>query len=226
MPRLAHARAIAAPIALSLALGASLAPKSLAADAASTATASPASTTTTMTANAAHGPADGWTSTTHLGFGLVDRSSTGFDDVAGSVVFLDLAHALGPDLDVGLRTLAQGAKRPDSEFYRLGAGPFASLRLTEAWSVQVAVQVFKETGLGDDGEAAYHSRGRALMLGWERLFQITRRVELGWGGFAAWHQGDMSTVAGVAPQTSRRYEGVAHNVGMSRGVELALRLAL
>src|SRR5688572_2432048 len=65
-------------------------------------------------------------SAAHIGFGVVGGSSTGFDRASGSLVFFDVARRLGDALDVGLRSLGEGGRTHDSEFYRMGAGPLIS----------------------------------------------------------------------------------------------------
>jgi hypothetical protein len=164
-------------------------------------------------------------STAHLGFAVADQSSTGFEKVSGSVAFLDVTYGVTPRLQLGMRSLAQGGRR-DGEFYRMGAGPLVNVALTTDWSAQVAYGFFKETGLDADGETAYKSRGRNLMVGWEQRNSLTPRLDLLWGGFFCQHSGDVETAAAVSPAGQTRFAAATTNKGLTHGLEIALRMSL
>jgi hypothetical protein len=165
-----------------------------------------------------------WTTSTHLGFAVVQQSTTGFDDVAGSLVFLDLTHPLpfgNGRIELGLRTLAEGGQTQEGEFYRMGAGPMAGYRVSDRWTLHVSGQGFRETGLNADGDKVYSSTGRTLMIGWERHHQIHARVDLAWGGFISQYSGGVEAMAAaVGTQTPNKNQGLTH------GVEIALRMRL
>ncbi len=168
-------------------------------------------------------PADLHTSS-HLGFAVADQSSTGFRAVGGSLVFLDISQSLSRRLELGLRSIGEGGKTSQREFYRLGAGPLLSWHLSSDWMIQGALALFNETGLASDGQKAYQSRGQELMLGWEKSWQMAPRVSVAWGGFVTYHRG------GVVPTEAFSSPVVAAsrvlNAGLSHGMEAALRLSL
>ena len=89
---------------------------------------------------------------THVGFSVEQDSTTGFKDVGGSMLFLDLALAATDKIDVGMRTMAQGGQAEDSEFYRTGSGPFVSWSFNKDWSLQAGVAFFKEAALGTSAD--------------------------------------------------------------------------
>lgn len=168
---------------------------------------------------------DGLSSAAHLGFAVVDKSSTGFKKVSGSTVFLDVTKRLSPSFDLGLRTLAQGGQK-DGAFYRMGAGPLLNVDINSDWSAQLAYNWFKETAMDSEGTKAYHSRGQSIMLGWERNTEIMTHLDLLWGGFLCVYQGSIETEAAVSPAGKQRYAEVEKNNGMTHGLEMALRMTL
>jgi hypothetical protein len=168
---------------------------------------------------------DGFSSAAHFGFAVIDQSSTGFGKASGSMVFLDATKKVLASVDVGFRTLAQGGKR-DGEFYRMGAGPLVNVKLTKTWSAQVSYGFFKETALDADGEHAYQSKGRNLMLGWERVMPLSAKVDLLWGGFFCHHDGSLDLASAISPVGERRYANATTNKGQTHGLEIALRMRL
>jgi len=160
----------------------------------------------------------------HLGFAVVDQSSTGFREVGGSLVFLDISQSLHPQWDLGLRSIGEGGRTSQKEFYRLGAGPLLSWHVTTDWVVQLALALFNEAGLGSDGHKAYQSRGQEVMLGWERAWTLAPRVSVAWGGFVIYHRGVLAHEAAVLNPTVGA-SGIL-NSGLSHGFEAALRLNL
>lgn len=163
-----------------------------------------------------------WSTASHLGFAVVDSSTTGFDKGTGSLMFFDLTRKVAPTVDVGLRSIAQGAKLDGDAFYRLGAGPLVSWRATPRWNIQLTATRFDETGMDADDQATYRSRGNAGLLGWQRVARYGQRIEISWGGFILHHQGDMRP----EPAAAGRSANVRSNSGLGHGVEVALRLAL
>lgn len=143
---------------------------------------------------------------THFGYGVISRSA-GFENVGGSLAFMDLSVPLADGLDGGLRTLAQGGKGTAAQFYRLGSGPFLSWEAFEDLFLQLTLNAFKESVLPADGGRERSFQGRTAMIGTERLFYRSARVDAGWGGFGAWHGGDGT-------------------MSLTRGVDLAVRLRL
>ncbi len=166
----------------------------------------------------------GWSTTTHVGMGVEDQSSTGFKQVAGSMMFLDLTHPLGDDWDLGVRTSGQGGRGGERQFYRLGAGPFVSWNFNESWSLQASISTFDETGVGADGDKVYRSKGVSGLFGWEKRHEIGPRVEVAWGGFVSRYQGNLTATPGSAPNSS--LAGAVSNRGLSHGLEAALRVQL
>lgn len=167
----------------------------------------------------------GLASTAHFGFAVIDQSSTGFDKVQGSMVFLDVTQRLLPSWDLGLRTMAQGGEQ-HGKFYRMGAGPLLGYNLNAHWSIQLSYGFFRETALDANGDKAYHSRGQNLMLGWERHLELTRRLQLLWGGFFIHHRGSIEPTAAIALPGKSRFANIHTNRGQTHGLEVALRMTL
>ena len=171
-----------------------------------------------------------WSTSTHIGYATNDQSSTGFRKAGGSVVLLDVSRPINSRIDIGLRSMASGAEDPSHQFYRLGAGPLVSYNINQNWALQGAIAFFNEAGIGLQGQKSYQSRGQEVLLGWERIWRISRRVELAGGSFATYHQGTMSPL--VSGRTSGPAVGATAiidariNRGISHGAELALRLRL
>jgi hypothetical protein len=175
-----------------------------------------------------HAPAmTGWQTASHLGFGVVDRSSTGFRSTQGSMLFLDAGRTLpgvAADWQLGLRTIGEGGQRAGQEFYRMAAGPFVGYRPAAGWLIHGAVGAFREAGLDGD-QPRYRSTGWLGMVGWERTYAWGSRVELGLGGFLMRHLGNVSTDG--AGGTAAAVAAVPRvNEGLSHGVEAALRVRL
>lgn len=159
-----------------------------------------------MISSRAH--ANAWVTTTHVGYAVSTQSSTGFQGAGGTTAFLDLARPVNDDFEVGVRTVAAGARHKGGRaFYRMGAGPLVTWHFLEGWAAQLSAQSFSETAEMDD-VAEYHSRGRMLLLGWVREKELSKRLTLSYGGFAA------------------RHEGSEGNSGTTRGIDLGLRLSL
>jgi hypothetical protein len=168
---------------------------------------------------------EAWTTATHVGFGVEDGSTTGYEKVAGSLFFLDLGRGVTDDLEVGLRTIGQGGKRGDRQFTRLGAGPLLTWNINDSWRLQTSVAVFDETGLGEDGEEEYRSRGHSQMLGWERRFALGQKVELGYGGFLTRYQGNLKQSATSAAAESPAL-AASLNRGYGHGLAASLKIQL
>lgn len=127
------------------------------------------------------------------------------------------------NLALGLRSIAQGGKVPQRQFYRLGAGPVASYKVSPEWMLQLSVGGFTETGLDADGQKSYTSKGSTALFSWERTYDITPRVQAGIGGFLGGNKGQVSA-AGPATATAAAITSV--NLGVTHGIEAALRVAL
>jgi len=164
-----------------------------------------------------------WSTATHLGYGVVDRSSTGFKDVAGSMMFLDVTRKVGDDVSIGLRTIGQGGEASGAEFYRLAAGPAANMRLG-TWNVHGSVGLFRESVNAADSTRIYKSMGRIVLFGLQRVRPIAGGAELAWGSFVSLHDGsvDMLTPDAAAIST----HGSKSNFGISHGIECSLKLPL
>ena len=171
-----------------------------------------------------------WSTSTHIGYATNDQSTTGFRQAGGSVVLLDISRPVNSHLDIGLRSIAAGAEDLSHQFYRLGAGPLVSYNINQNWSLQGSIAFFNEAGIGLQGQKSYRSHGQQLLLGWERSWRISRRIELAGGSFATYHHGTIS------PLSNGRASGLGVgataiidtkiNRGISHGAELALRLRL
>ena len=147
---------------------------------------------------------------THVGYGLVARSTDGFSDVGGSLAFCDISVPLltgSQGLDGGLRSLAQGGRTTGAQFYRLGSGPFLSWEAFQNLYLQLTVNAYRETDMDAEGHIDRRLFGRTLMAGTQRFFYRSARVDAGWGGFVARHVADGSA-------------------SVMRGVDLSLRLRL
>ena len=164
-----------------------------------------------------------WSSSAHLGYGVARQASNGFAGVSGSMVFLDLEHHIDSRLTWGLRTLGQGGRAPQGEYYRMGAGPLLTWAIAPRWHLQMATGFFRETGLNSSGDLAYASQGHSFMIGWERFIQLTPRAQVGWGGFLIQHGGTITPAAGHPPTSPGH---AAKNSGITQGIELALKVQL
>lgn len=169
--------------------------------------------------------AQSWTTATHVGMSVEDGSSTGYHKVAGSMFFLDLARAVGSDLELGLRTIGQGGRDAGRQFARLGAGPLLTWNISKSWRLQAAISAFDESGKDAQGLEEYRSRGHSEFVGWGRRFAIGRKVELGYGGFLARYQGslrqsDTSTTAAATSLTATENRGFGHGIAASLKIQL------
>ncbi len=144
---------------------------------------------------------------THVGYGLVARSTEGFKNVGGSLAFFDISVPLMDKVEGGLRSLAQGGKTASAQFYRLGSGPFVSWEAFEDLFLQVTLNAYRESQMNAEGVREKDVPGRTWMAGTQRLMYRSARVDAGWGGFVAKHVG-----------------GGASSV--VRGVDVSLRLRL
>jgi hypothetical protein len=176
-----------------------------------------------VAATSASAAASGWSTATHLGFGITDQSSTGFRAVGGSVGFLDVQRALGQDFAVGLRTTGEGGRLPAEQFYRLGAGPLMTWKADDAWRFQAALALFDESGMRPDGARVYRSRGGMGMVGCERTTELAPRVSASWGAFLSKHQGTL-TQEGTGPAPVA--PAATTNSGISHGLEVSLEIQL
>ena len=166
-------------------------------------------------------------STAHVGYAMESSSSTGFRNAGGSMMIFDVTRSLDRRLDFGLRTAGAGAEAGGAKFYRMGAGPMIRAVLSERFALVAAGLRFQETGMAaDDEERAYGSSGNALMISWERTHRIARRIDISWGGFVSQHWGGFQPSSGAAVVSQGRFSSVNRNVGMTRGIEFALRTAL
>lgn len=174
-------------------------------------------TTASLLAPVAH--AQEWSTATHLGLGIVDRSTTGFEKVAGSLVFLDVARRVAPQVEVGLRTSAMGGQHGEGAYYRLGTGPLVSWKVNESLTLQASVARFDESAQDEDGNPLYRSRGASGLIGWEHTRAFGPRVEAAWGGFLTQHRGALQpAAAGVTT--------AGENAGYGHGLEACLRVRL
>lgn len=165
-------------------------------------------------------------SAAHLGFAVESSASTGFKNVGGTMFFLDLAYPLSEDLDIGLRTIGSGGHQVQGEFYRLAAGPLISYEVFEEWYLQLSVDYFSENKKTTDGLRDFRSRGASFMIGWERLFKITKEASLGWTGFISRYSGNLEAMNALPPTSGSQYSGASSNVGGSQGVAVALKINL
>jgi len=169
-----------------------------------------------------------WTTGAHLGYGVNQQSSTGFKDVAGSLMFLDILRTVQDGIEVGLRTIAQGGQESKNEYYRMGAGPMISYNFYKNWRAQFSLSFFNETANDNTKEQAYRSKGRTYQFGWERSRELIKNVDLAWGGFYMVHQGNVSLSDSMASSNtaSTRFSNISTNKGTTRGIEFSLRFKL
>ncbi len=163
-------------------------------------------------------------SAAHFGFANEDRSSTGFKNTSGSMSFLDVAYKLNPELNLGMRTLMQGGQQHDFSYYRMGSGPMISWQPSTKWLVHASYTLFNETALDETGEKAYGSKGRSMMLGWEKAKKLARSVEIVYGSFFIQHEGEINLASAISQSSRSRFANVEHNSGLTHGVEIALRM--
>lgn len=169
-----------------------------------------------------------WHSTTHLGFGVEDQSSTGFHGTQGSTLFLDLDRKATENIAVGIRTSAFGGKNSGAEFYRMATGPLISFRIYNKFNISLALGFFRESGLDDKGDSAYTSKGQMFQIGWERVFPLSKAIELCWGGYWSRHWGNLDLDASQGTQSGSvaQYSSSSANIGNSRGIELGFKVRL
>lgn len=162
--------------------------------------------------------ASDWSAATHFGYAVVDRSTTGFKSVQGSMLFFDVYRNIG-DMAFGMRTVTQGGKGNSQEFYRLGTGPVVKWT-HETWTVHGSLGLFKETGLDHQGDAHYQSSGQNYLIGWQRSRAITKSAALTWGSFFTGHQGQLTPASASFTSPNRT------NTGLSHGIEISIRMGL
>lgn len=163
---------------------------------------------------------------THLGYAVEKASTTGFDNVGGSICLLDIIFPYSEDVAVGMRTAAVGGQKDSGRFYRLGSGPFVSYQVMKHWFIEAGLSYFSETGTTPDGLREYRSRGQSIMISWQRLFPITNRVAAGWGGFVSRYSGSVEAMNSLPIPQQSHYAKVENNVGGSQGVAGTLRIDL
>lgn len=168
-----------------------------------------------------------WTTATHFGYAVSKQSSTGFKNVGGSLLFIDLIQDVGDHMELGMRTIAQGGEDSSSSYYRMGVGPLVSWQMAKNWRAQFSLSFFNETASDAGRERAYQSRGKTYQIGWERHRSLMKNVELAWGGFYMMHEGNLSLTERTASTTaSSRYANVSTNRGTTQGIEVSLRFRL
>lgn len=165
-----------------------------------------------------------WATSTHIAYGLNRESSTGFEKIGGSMTYIDVSHTLGSRFDIGVRTLAQGAKSASREFYRLGSGPVIGWLPHRDWRLEVGMTAFRESGLTPDGEKIYRSQGKSWSLGWERRRQLYPKVQWTYGGLIFAHRGQIAPVS-TAARTSA-YLSEQRNDGLVQALQIALHIQL
>jgi len=169
-----------------------------------------------------------WATGAHLGYGVNQESSTGFKNVAGSLMFLDVLRSVQNGVEIGFRTIAQGGQESRNEYYRMGAGPMISYNFYKSWRAQFSLSFFNETANDETKEKAYSSKGRTYQFGWERSRELVKNVDLAWGGFYMIHQGNVTLSDSMASSNtaSTRFANISTNNGTTRGVEISLRFKL
>lgn len=167
-----------------------------------------------------------WSTTSHMGYAVNRQSSTGFERIGGTMAYLDATRELGASLDLGLRTLAQGSRAADLEFYRLGSGPVLGWLPAAGWRLEVSVAFFRESGLAPDGTKVYRSQGRAVSFGWERRQSLGPRVSWAYGSFVLAHRGELDLISGFMTASLRAPLAAQRNDGFSQGAQVALRIQL
>lgn len=159
-----------------------------------------------------------WSTATHFGYALHQDAATEFENAGGTVLFLDVGRTLWKNVDIGLRTAAQGAAQGGREYYRLGAGPMVSVAIGDSWAIHAAALRYRESGI-EEGEDLYRSSGTSLQLGWQRRLKLAENADFAWGGYVAQAKGVLSPAAGSQAL-------VGSHTGMDRGLTMALRLRL
>ena len=167
--------------------------------------------------------AEGISSTAHMGIAVEQRSSTGFHNAAGSVMMFDVARRIGPQVAVGLRTNGQGGGN-DFNFYRMSAGPLVTCEIGAGWLVHAHLGAFRESAT-EDGARLYRSSGMAAQLGWERRVAFAGGAEFLYGGYWGTHSGAIHYQS-TEPTTARLARPARINDGLSKGLEVGLRIPL
>ncbi len=162
---------------------------------------------------------------THFGYSVENSSTTGFKNVGGSILFLDISQPFTEDFELGLRTIGSGGQENNGQFYRLGAGPMILYRVVSQWYIQFGLLYFSEHATTTDGLREYRSRGQSVMVGWQRSFAISEHLEAGWGGFVSRHRGSMEAVSSLPISGESRFSSVDKNVGGSQGLTGSLKIS-
>ena len=167
-----------------------------------------------------------WSTSSHMGYAVNRQSSTGFAKIGGSMAYFDANHPLSGPFDLGLRTIAQGSRAQDLEFYRLGSGPVLGWAPTRGWRVEVSMAFFRESGLSPNGQKIYKSRGQMFTCGWERIRPLGQRVSWSYGGFFMAHRGDLDLGSEQPTSMLSAQLATQKNHGISQGAQVAIRIQL
>jgi hypothetical protein len=101
-----------------------------------------------------------------------------------------------------------------------------SIKLGKNWRLQGVLASFNETGLNTTGERIYQSKGQTVVLGWERSLSLAERMDVVWGGFAIFHEGDFEPTAAMSLAGEKGGKKASYNRGMSQGIQGGLRFSL
>lgn len=165
-----------------------------------------------------------WTTTTHMAYAVNRQSSTGFEKIGGSMTYIDVSHDISSEFDLGLRTLAQGGKAKNLEFYRLGSGPVVGWLPNRSWRFEFGMATFRESGLAPDGNKIYRSQGKSWSLGWERRRQLYPKVNMSYGGLLMAHRGEL---VGLAAQSNKFPPPAGlRNDGLAQVLQVGLHIQL
>lgn len=167
-----------------------------------------------------------YSSSASLGFGVEERSSTGFDRVGGSLFFLDVGRDIGDGFALGLRTAGLGGRSDGMSFQRMAAGPLLSWRPAEAWRLSATLAYFKESAAGREGDTVYVSEGNAALFGWEHVVPVIGGAEFSFGGFLSTHSGSVNMAAAIAPGDRERVDHARRNEGLTQGIVIGWRMPL
>ena len=142
------------------------------------------------------------------------------------MAFLDIGYNLNESLGLGIRTLMQGGQKTELSYYRMGSGPMMHWKVAPEWIVHGSFTSFNETALNEGGDKAYMSKGRSLMLGWEKVRKITDSIDVVYGSFVTQHKGRIDLTSQISKEKNYNLRNITDNSGLSHGFEIAIQMFL
>jgi len=135
----------------------------------------------------------------HFGFGIESNRFYKINGSGGSMMILDWSVPFSEDLDLGLRTMANGAQPPGISLFRLTSGPNLTYHYSDNFQVTAGMGFYRESVEYTDGSKA-NSDGISQIFGLQRTWKYSEKIHFGWGTYLSLSQGFVKT-ASVLPQS-------------------------